>query len=877
VSETRSDLLGRTLRTIQNYTGQGDFGLSGVPLETDTAQDLTTDYQYDSSGRMVTMTVYDAKGAGGGVEAEQTKYLYGSPIDGSLQTGEVDPDSTDSLAQDATTLDWSITSGTDHTSSSYNLDGGTATTTDQRGVVHTYFYDAAGQLMEDEVTSFGSSGQNVDQTVNAIVTTYDDVGRVVAVSSEGLVGSTETILNQVQYQYDGWGNLVQEWQSQNGPVDTSSTPPTPSVQYQYDDGAGAEEGTGVAASYVRLTDLIYPNGRDVQYGYGTAGAVDDIMSRIESISDLSGGLASYDYLGAGTVASVSYPQPALSLDYSADNFAAWDQFGEVLNQAWKEGSTTVDGYSYTYDQSGNRLTRANLTDAVLSESYTYDGLDRLTSVTRNGTQTESWTLDSLGNFMGYTTPSVSQSRITDQANEITSITQGTTQDTQGYDLAGNMTTIADPNNPNGTLTCTFDAWNRLTEVQDSSGNIIAQYQYDGTGRLVEELSDFSGSLPGTVTYSFYDGQNAIETRTGTVSGNSIPAASTLSPQYQYVFSPMGGKTPILRDSTFDSETGAPTSAGRLYYTSDANTNVTGLVDASGQVVERYVYSAYGNVTFCGANWAPLTSGGTNTTTTPGVSSAVGNTTLYASMVLDPRTGLFYDEARWYDACTSVFVSMDPAMADSNLYRYCGNDPIILVDPSGQVSLVIDQPSTTLRTGWSPIRVPGLSGKYEVAYWAKGPVPGGPEGRGATIHMEARVMAHATWATAAFVRADASVTMKVYARCGGHNANFKAWPQVTSEHYTWSWAAYWGSMGDTGSGSGRGSGAWAEAYLGPLDVGVEVSLVARDPIPGPMPFGGSVTVNGFAWVYTAQADGGNRNIWGPAPPQIPIPRWQLSAR
>jgi RHS repeat-associated protein len=414
-------------------------------------------------------------------------------------------------------------------------------------------------------------------------------------------------------------------------------------------------------------------------------SLEDIMSRIGSISDSTGGLASYDYLGAGTVASVSYPEPGLSLDYSADNFAAWDQFGEVLNQAWKEGSTTVDGYSYTYSQSGNRLTRANATDAVLSESYGYDGLDRLTSVAcgdvGSQTQTESWTLDGLGNFMDYNTPSVSQTRTTDAANEIQTITQNNTPaNTQGYDAAGNMTTIADPNNANGTLTCTFDAWNRLAEVQDSNGNIIAKYQFDGSGRLVEELSDFSGTTPGTVTYSFYDGQNAIETSTG--AATSSPGS--LSPQYQYVFSPAGGKTPILWDSTFDSETGAPTSTGRLYFTSDANTNVTGLVDASGQVVERYIYSAYGQVTFCDASWTPLTTGGTNTTT-PGSSSAYGNTTLYASMVLDPRTGLFYDEHRWYDAWTSTFVSQDPALADSNMYRYCGNDPVVYVDPSGLAS------------------------------------------------------------------------------------------------------------------------------------------------------------------------------------------------
>jgi RHS repeat-associated protein len=168
-----------------------------------------------------------------------------------------------------------------------------------------------------------------------------------------------------------------------------------------------------------------------------------------------------------------------------------------------------------------------------------------------------------------------------------------------------------------------------------------------------------------------------------VSGGVVPAAASLSPLYQYVFSPLSGKTPILRDSTFDRETGAATSARRLYFTSDANTNVTGLVDASGQVVERYYYSAYGQVTFCDASWTPLTTGGTNGTT-PGSSSAVGNNTLYASMVLDPRTGLFYDEHRWYDAWTSTFVSQDPigVAGGINLYEYVGGSPTNATDPTG---------------------------------------------------------------------------------------------------------------------------------------------------------------------------------------------------
>jgi hypothetical protein len=72
---------------------------------------------------------------------QETKYLYGSTIDASWQTGEVDPDSTDSVSQSSTTLDWTINSGTDNTSTSYLLTGNPQTFTDQRGVVHSYTYD----------------------------------------------------------------------------------------------------------------------------------------------------------------------------------------------------------------------------------------------------------------------------------------------------------------------------------------------------------------------------------------------------------------------------------------------------------------------------------------------------------------------------------------------------------------------------------------------------------------------------------------------------------------------------------------------------------------------------------------------------------------
>ena len=120
-------------------------------------------YQYDAFGRMSTMIACDPLVAGNGVQYQATKYLYGSPINGSLQIAVVYPDSTDTVSQDSNG-DWVISSGTDHTWTSYDTLGRTATSTDQRGVTHVYLYNSAGQPSEDEVISFGGTG-SVDRAI----------------------------------------------------------------------------------------------------------------------------------------------------------------------------------------------------------------------------------------------------------------------------------------------------------------------------------------------------------------------------------------------------------------------------------------------------------------------------------------------------------------------------------------------------------------------------------------------------------------------------------------------------------------------------------------------------------------------------------------
>ncbi|MDZ7615443.1 MAG: RHS repeat-associated core domain-containing protein, partial [Patescibacteria group bacterium] len=207
--------------------------------------------------------------------------------------------------------------------------------------------------------------------------------------------------------------------------------------------------------------------------------------------------------------------------------------------------------------------------------------------------------------------------------------------------------------------------------------VIAAYEYDGLGRLVVQASDSSapdnpdGTLD-TYTHHFHAGVQLSETRDATVANAQ---AETLQAHYQYVWSVRYVDAAILRDENTDTD--GLCDDGRVYYLTDANFNVTALIDAAGTVVERYVYTPYGEVTIYNADWSATRD-----------ASSVDNTHLYTGRDLDGATGLYYYRARWYDAGQGNFLQRDPlgfAAGDANLYRYCGGSPTGSVDPSGLLS------------------------------------------------------------------------------------------------------------------------------------------------------------------------------------------------
>ncbi|NLF07520.1 MAG: hypothetical protein GX594_06005, partial [Pirellulaceae bacterium] len=190
----------------------------------------------------------------------------------------------------------------------------------------------------------------------------------------------------LHYAYNGWGNLIEEWQAHDSAVDMQTTP---SVQYAYEDGA-----SGSVAKYVRLSQVTYPNGREVHYDY--AAGVEDVMSRLSNVGDGANTHASYKYLGAGRIVVEDYEDVEVKLSYldGSGNVTGLDRFGRILDQIWTDYGANpdeiLDHYSYTYDRAGNRTARLNNLNHDLDETYNYDSLDRLSAWYLDDILQKSW-------------------------------------------------------------------------------------------------------------------------------------------------------------------------------------------------------------------------------------------------------------------------------------------------------------------------------------------------------------------------------------------------------------------------------------------------------------------------------------------------------
>jgi RHS repeat-associated protein len=524
-----------------------------------------------------------------------------------------------------------------------------------------------GRLTADAITTLGAG---VDGAVRRLEVGYDGRGNPYLFTSYS-AATSGSILNQVQREYNSLGQLITEYQEHSGAVNTETTP---SVQYAYSEMADE-------ANHSRLVSMTYPDGRVLEYNY--ASGLDDNISRLTSLSDNSGTLESYDYLGLGGVVRRAHPQPDVDLTYikqsgendgdAGDQYIGLDRFGRVVDQRWLDTSTDddVDRFQYGYDANSNRLYRENVLDVVFSELYQYDDLNQLIGFDRGelnstkdgiegtATRSQEWDLDAVGNWMELTTGITPEARVHNRQNQVTEVGSATLT----FDANGNLTTDQTGRQ------FVYDAWNRLVEVLDDEDEPLAAYQYDGLGRRIvetvdEEDRDFYYSSSWQLLEERVPGEGG-----GGGGGDGFTASGTQT-AVQYVWSPVYVDAMILRDRDTDANGSLDE---RVYVLHDANFNVTALVDTDGDVVERYVYDPYGAATVYDVDWtAPQSSG-------------YDWKYLHQGGRYEEATDLYIFRHRDYSPTLGRWLENDPVRFggfDINLYNYVHASPALFLDPMG---------------------------------------------------------------------------------------------------------------------------------------------------------------------------------------------------
>ncbi|HEY9869395.1 MAG TPA: RHS repeat-associated core domain-containing protein [Candidatus Obscuribacterales bacterium] len=251
------------------------------------------------------------------------------------------------------------------------------------------------------------------------------------------------------------------------------------------------------------------------------------------------------------------------------------------------------------------------------------------------------------------------------------------------DAEGNLTQRTHTNSGEVWL-YSYDHRNRLTRAQHkaSAGGAVdrqVDYQYDALGNRIRRDDDPDGSGP----------QAASVAKFAYESGNAradLDAAGSLTTRRFYF---------AALDSVFARLDAAGTAA---WYLTDRLGSVRDIVDAAGTLQDHLDYDPWGKVV---------------TETNP----AFGDRVKFTAREWDAALGAYYSRARIYSPEMRRFWQEDPlsfSAGDANLYRYVGNGPTLLTDPSGQI-------------GWFPIIVgiailaAGGAGAYYGATTEKNPV------------------------------------------------------------------------------------------------------------------------------------------------------------
>ena len=331
---------------------------------------------------------------------------------------------------------------------------------------------------EPELTSIGSEEVGSGVGGSTVTYTYDDLGRVVSnnnsfTSMEYCYDSLGRVLSEkytidgepydVDYQYDACGNVVE-----------LVYPDTSMVEYVYDDLNRITSITGYADISYLVDDVIsqiqFENGVNTSYSYDSRNRPTRVKTN-NSVCDLL--VLDYAYDDTGSVTSIDNGTDVEYFSYDLLDRIVW------ANGSWGD-------ISYAYDPVGNRVSKT--LDDVSTTAYTYDSMDQMLTATGMGFD---W--DPNGNMLDRNDGTYKWNYTYDPMNRLKAVTrEGSPFAEYYYDAGGRR--VQSGGSVDGTVDYVYSGLNIIDEI---SGGTHEKHTYAGGMHIASSTS-------GTVEYYHVD-------------------------------------------------------------------------------------------------------------------------------------------------------------------------------------------------------------------------------------------------------------------------------------------------------------------------------------------------------------------------------------